>query len=77
MELLESNITVMSIDTNPSAPMVWGVSTFIFCLIISKEEMETSVGIPEEVALPTWCPYICYDSLLWLLVSLNDPKLYL
>ena len=45
-------------DANPSAPMVRVVSTFSFVL---KEEMKTSVGIPEEVALSSWSPYICYD----------------
>ena len=48
-------------DANPSAPMVRAVSTFSFVL---KEEMKTSVGIPEEVALSSWSPYICYDFLL-------------
>ena len=40
-------------DANPSAPMVRAVSTFSFVL---KEEMKTSVGIPEEVALSSWSP---------------------
>ena len=45
-------------DANPSVPMVRAISTFSFVL---KEEMKTSVGIPEEVALSSWSPYICYD----------------
>ena len=45
-------------DANPSAHMVRAVSTFTFVL---KEEMKTSVGTPEEVALSSWSPYICYD----------------
>ena len=40
-------------DANPSAPLVRAVSTFSFVL---KEEMKTSVGIPEEVALSSWSP---------------------
>ena len=48
-------------DANPSAPIVWGVSTFSLAL---KEEMKTSLGITEEVALSSWSPYICYDFLL-------------
>ena len=47
-----------STDANPSVPMVRAISTFSFVL---KEEMKTSVGIPEEVALSSWSPYICYD----------------
>ena len=45
-------------DANPSVPMVRAISTFSFVL---KEAMKTSVGIPEEVALSSWSPYICYD----------------
>ena len=48
-------------DANPSGPMVRAVSTFSFVL---KEEMKTSVGIPEEVALSSWSPYFCYFFLL-------------
>ena len=40
-------------DANPSVPMVRAISTFSFVL---KEEMKTSVGIPEEVALSSWSP---------------------
>ena len=60
-------------DANLSALMVRAVSTFSFVL---REEMKTSVGIPEEVALSSRSPY-CYDFLLQLLILLRFHCLYI